>query len=90
MTFGGSLVRVRFRDLFLRITPRKPHPFQRRLPKACQRRQGKAETDMAMTDVATAMMHASVFGHVDVVRLLLEAGADKNATMKDGETVLFT
>ena len=37
----------------------------------------------------TALMIGAVSGHVDVVRILLEAGSDKEKNRKDGMTALM-
>jgi Ankyrin repeats (3 copies) len=42
----------------------------------------------APVDRKTALFRAAVFGHVDVVRLLLERGADPSARAADGQTAL--
>jgi len=39
-------------------------------------------------DGDTALMWASMYGHIEVVKLLLEAGADVNAKTIDGDTAL--
>ena len=42
-----------------------------------------------MQDGATALMVASANGHLEVARLLCEAGADKDKAMQDGATALI-
>ena len=42
----------------------------------------------APIDHKTALFRAAVFGHADVVRLLLERGADPNAVGADGRSAL--
>ena len=42
-----------------------------------------------MQDGATALMLASANGHLEVARLLCEAGADKDKAMQDGATALI-
>jgi uncharacterized protein len=42
----------------------------------------------APVDRKTALFRAAVFGHADVVRLLLERGADPNARGSDGHSAL--
>ena len=42
----------------------------------------------APVDHKTALFRAAVFGHADVVRLLLERGADPNAVGSDGRSAL--
>ena len=42
-----------------------------------------------IADGATSLVSAAIFGHTEHARLLLEAGADKNATMKDREIAFF-
>ena len=37
----------------------------------------------------TALIRASFHGHVDVARVLLEAGADKDGENNEGETALM-
>jgi hypothetical protein len=37
----------------------------------------------------TILMHAALFGHMDVVRLLIDKGADVNAATKNGTTALL-
>ena len=42
-----------------------------------------------MNDGTTALMLAAQDGHVEIVRLLLESGADKHLAMNDGRTALI-
>ena len=44
--------------------------------------------DLAKRNGATAVLGASQNGHLEIVRLLLESGADKDLTKNDGATAL--
>jgi ankyrin repeat protein len=54
---------------------------QQQLPKA-------ADTDAKMTTRATGLLSAAYKGHKAMVRLLLEKGANVDAKMYNGQTVL--
>lgn len=49
---------------------------------------GGGVNDIAPIDGKTALFRAAVFSHVDVVRLLLERGADPERRGNDGQTAL--
>jgi len=49
---------------------------------------GASLSHVSPVDGKTALFRAAVFGHADVVRLLLERGADPAARSADGRTVL--
>lgn len=49
---------------------------------------GAKVTDVSPIDGKTALFRAAVFGHADVVRLLLERGADPAARGYDGRSAL--
>jgi hypothetical protein len=49
---------------------------------------GATVADQSPLDRRTALFRAAVFGHADVVRVLLERGADPSARGGDGKTAL--
>jgi hypothetical protein len=49
---------------------------------------GASLAHTAPVDRKTALFRAAVFGHADVVRLLIERGADPNAVGADGRSAL--
>lgn len=51
--------------------------------------EANVDKSLADDDGCTALMLASIRGHVKVVRLLLEAGVDKTSASNDGFTVLI-
>ena len=51
---------------------------------------GGRHKDKAMQDDLTALILASRNGHLEVARLLCDAGADKDKAMQDGVTALIS
>ena len=50
---------------------------------------GRRRKDKAMQDDLTAFILASAFGHLEVARLLCEAGADKDKAMQQDAAALM-
>ena len=51
--------------------------------------EGRIDINASMSDGFTSLMVAGLNGKYDVVKLLLERGADYKMTAKDGKHVLF-
>lgn len=80
------LPRIRFSDADERLFRAARHGDRAGVEQALAA--GAGVSDKSPIDGKTAIFRAAVFGHADLVRLLIDRGADPATTAPDGKTAL--